>query len=417
MRRAVERAGVSYGWVVVGVAFLCYLVDTGIVFYSFGTILATIVAAEGWSRAGLGVAYSVAQVMSVVYAPWVGRLVERRGPRFVQLLGTVVLATGLGLLGTVRGVIQFDLVMGLLVALGATCLGGITSNTAIASWFSTGRGRALGIATAGISMGGVVFVPLTHELIERIGWRGAFGVLGAIVLLVLVPPIALLMETESGGAAAGMSATERAALDREMRMSVPPRDAFASRNFALLAFALSISGAALAVVLLHQITFMVDRGLGERLASWMLGATAGMGVVGKLGFGWLLDRFDQRRVAGLCFALQSVGIGLLLLTRGPWMLAAFVAVYGFAMGGNATLQATLVADCFGRAHYAAIFGRLLAFSVGLQAVAVPLAGWLRDRTGAYEPIFAVLGATTLLSAAAAQRLTFLRHSGAGADEG
>lgn len=417
MRRAVERAGVSYGWVVVGVAFLCYLVDTGIVFYSFGTILATIVAAEGWSRAGLGVAYSVAQVMSAVYAPWVGRLVERRGPRFVQLLGTVVLATGLGLLGTVRGVIQFDLVMGLLVALGATCLGGITSNTAIASWFSTGRGRALGIATAGISMGGVVFVPLTHELIERIGWRGAFGVLGAIVLLVLVPPIALLMETESGGAAAGMSATERAALDREMRMSVPPRDAFASRNFALLAFALSISGAALAVVLLHQITFMVDRGLGERLASWMLGATAGMGVVGKLGFGWLLDRFDQRRVAGLCFALQSVGIGLLLLTRGPWMLAAFVAVYGFAMGGNATLQATLVADCFGRAHYAAIFGRLLAFSVGLQAVAVPLAGWLRDRTGAYEPIFAVLGATTLLSAAAAQRLTFLRHSGAGADEG
>jgi len=146
----------------VGVAFLCYLVDTGIVFYSFGTILATIVAAEGWSRAGLGVAYSVAQVMSAVYAPWVGRLVERRGPRFVQLLGTVVLAGGLALLGTARGVLHFDLVMGLLVALGATCLGGITSNTAIASWFSTGRGRALGIATAGISMGGVVFVPLTH---------------------------------------------------------------------------------------------------------------------------------------------------------------------------------------------------------------------------------------------------------------
>ena len=398
-----------------GVAFLCYLVDTGIVFYSFGTILATIVAAEGWSRAGLGVAYSVAQVMSAVYAPWVGRLVERRGPRFVQLLGTVVLAGGLALLGTARGVLHFDLVMGLLVALGATCLGGITSNTAIASWFSTGRGRALGIATAGISMGGVVFVPLTHALIERLGWRGAFGVLGVIVLVVLVPPIALLMETEGGRAAAGMSADERAALEREMRLSVSPREAFASANFARLAFALSISGAALAVVLLHQITFMVDRGLGERLASWMLGATAGMGVVGKLGFGWLLDRFDQRRVAGLCFVLQSVGIGLLLLTRGPWMLAVFVAVYGFAMGGNATLQATLVADCFGRAHYAAIFGRLLAFSVGLQAVAVPLAGWLRDRTGAYEPIFATLGAATLLSAVAAQRLTFLRYAGSEAE--
>jgi len=139
-----------------------------------------------------------------------------------------------------------------------------------------------------------------------------------------------------------------------------------------------------------------------------------MGVVGKLGFGWLLDRFDQRRIAGLCFLLQSVGVGLLLLTRGPAMLAVFVLVYGFAMGGNATLQATLVADCFGRLHYAAIFGRLLAFAVAVQAVAVPLAGWLRDRTGAYEPIFATLGAATLLSAVASQGLDFLRAPGVAA---
>ncbi|MFM7143254.1 MAG: MFS transporter, partial [Alphaproteobacteria bacterium] len=156
---------------------------------------------EGWSRAGLGGAYSVAQVMSAVYAPWVGRLVERRGPRFVQLLGAAVLASGLAMLGTVRGVLGFDLVMGALVALGATCLGGITCNTAIASWFSTGRGRALGIATAGISMGGVVFVPLTHALMERLGWRGAFGVLAVIVLATLVPPIALLMDAEPGAPA------------------------------------------------------------------------------------------------------------------------------------------------------------------------------------------------------------------------
>jgi len=354
--------------------------------------------------------------MSAVYAPWVGRLVERRGPRFVQILGAVVLSAGLALLGTVRGVLGFDLVMGLLVALGATCLGGITCNTAIASWFSTGRGRALGIATAGISMGGVVFVPLTQALIERVGWRGAFGVLAVVVIAVLLPPIVLLLEGSPSSAAgpSGLGPEERAALEHELRVSIAPADAFRSRNFALLAFALSISGAALSVVLLHQITFMTDRGMGERVASWTLGATAGMGVVGKLGFGWLLDRFDQRRIAGLCFLLQSVGVGLLLLTRGPAMLAVFVLVYGFAMGGNATLQATLVADCFGRLHYAAIFGRLLAFAVAVQAVAVPLAGWLRDRTGAYEPIFATLGAATLLSAVASQGLDFLRAPGVAA---
>jgi MFS family permease len=147
------------------------------------------------------------------------------------------------------------------------------------------------------------------------------------------------------------------------------------------------------------------------VASWTLGATAGFGVVGKVGFGYLLDRFDQRRVAALCFTLQSVGAGILLAIHGPVMLALYAIVYGFAMGGNATLQATLVADCFGRVHYAAISGRIFAFSVGLQAVAVPLAGYLRDRTGSYLPVFSAAAVGTLLSALAATRLTLLvdRH--------
>jgi MFS family permease len=170
---------------------------------------------------------------------------------------------------------------------------------------------------------------------------------------------------------------------------------------------MALSGAGLAVVLLHQITFLSDRGLGERAASWALGATAGLGVVGKLGFGYLLDRFDQRRVAALCFGLQSLGVFLLLATTGPWMLALYIAVYGFAMGGNATLQATLVADCFGRMHYAAISGRLFAFSVGFQAIAVPLAGYLRDHTGSYGLVFTAVGLGTLLSMFAVRGLTFL----------
>lgn len=391
-------------------AFLCYLVSTGIYFYAFGLFLGPLVAEEGWSRAGVGAAYSLAQVMSAVYAPSVGRLVDRRGPRFVQLLGAATLAAGLAMLGCARGVVAFDLVMGLVMALGAVCLGGLTSNAAIASWFSAGRGRALGIATAGISMGGVVFVPLTHACIERLGWRGAFWVLAATVLVLLVPAIALLMDRpgEHVAASARLDPAELAALEAELRASLTLDEAIAHRNFGLLVVALSISGAALSVVLLHQIGFFTDRGLGERLASWSLGATAGVGVLGKLGFGWLLDRHDQRRVAGLCFLLQSAGVGLMLATRSPGMLWVFVLVYGFAMGGNATLQATLVADCFGRAHYGAIFGRLLAFCVAVQAVAVPLAGWVRDRTGRYEVVFAALGLATLASAAAAQGLTFLR---------
>jgi MFS family permease len=60
---------------------------------------------------------------------------------------------------------------------------------------------------------------------------------------------------------------------------------------------------------------LIDRGFPEALASLVLGATAAMGVVGKLGFGALLDRFDQRRVAAVCFCLQSAGVFILWQTR------------------------------------------------------------------------------------------------------
>src|SRR5262249_57493656 len=121
-------------------------------------------------------------------------------------------------------------------------------------------------------------------------------------------------------------------------------------------------------------------GGGRRGAeAWLgLGATAAMGVVGKLGFGALLDRFDQRRVAAVCFCLQAAGVLLLWLARGPVALACYVVLYGYAMGGNATLQASLVAEAFGRGHFGAISSRLVPFVVTAQALGVPATGYLRD---------------------------------------
>jgi hypothetical protein len=77
------------------------------------------------------------------------------------------------------------------------------------------------------------------------------------------------------------------------------------------------------------------------------------------------------------------------------MLALFVVVYGFAMGGNATLWATVVAVCFGRLHYGAISGWMTPWIVFVQAVSIPVAGAVRDTTGHYEPAFAAIIALTL----------------------
>jgi MFS family permease len=399
-----------YGWRIVAVAFITHCVTTGIVFYSFGVFLQVLTEQFGWSRAQVSFGFSLVSLCGAFYSPFVGRVVDRRGARPAQLAGALAMAAGFIWLREVESLTQFYVIMGLVVSFGSTALGGLPSNAAVARWFVRRRGQALGIATAGISMGGVIFVPLTQWLIDRFGWRTAFGWLACLIVAMAVPPVALFMRRspESMGLRPdGDAAPPLAdpAIVGEIERSWTPAEALRSVNFWLITAAFSLTGAGLSATLLHQIAFLRDRGLTPAHAAWVLGATAGVGVLGKLGFGALLDRFGQRRIILVCFGLQALGLVFLMLPTSPAMLALFVAVYGFAMGGNATLWATVLAACFGRLHYGAIAGWMTPCIVFVQALAIPLAGAVRDRTGGYLPAFAGIVVATLLAMACAARIT------------
>jgi predicted MFS family arabinose efflux permease len=251
-----------------------------------------------------------------------------------------------------------------------------------------------------------VFVPLSHWLIERFGWRDAFVVLGSTVIAVGFLPVALVMRKPP----AELPAVEHGApggpwdLAGEIERSVSAREAVRDPNFWLIALAFSLTVMGLSAILLHQIPLLIDLGVDGSRAAFALSATAGVGVVGKLGVGALLDRFDQRRVIVGCFLLQAAGLLLLPFARHPTVLVLYVLIYGYAMGGNATLQATILGECFGRLHYGAIAGRITPFIVLAQAAAVPIVGAIRDRTGTYVPAIVMIFVLTLAAAYCISRL-------------
>jgi MFS family permease len=413
-----DRPGAYHGWRIVAVAFLTHCLTVGCVFYSFGVFFTPLLAEFGWTRAQLSWGFSSISIFGALYSPFVGRIVDRYGPRPTQLFGVAVLGCTFMLLSRVQSLVEYYALLALLLSLGSTALGPIPSNTAVAGWFLRRRGRALGLATAGISMGGVVFVPLTHVLIEHLGWRRAFVALGATVLAAGLAPVALVMRKppkELPPIEHGVR-TRGSDLAGELERSVTVREALRDRNFWLIAAAFALTVMGLSAILLHQIPLLIDLGVSASQASLALAATAGVGVVGKLGFGALLDRFDQRRVIVGCFLLQAAGLLLLPFAGVPAMLVLYVLVYGYAMGGNATLQATILGECFGRLHYGAIAGRMSPIIVLSQAAAVPIVGWLRDRTGTYLPSIALIVVTTLAAAVCVSRLRLPvrargRHSG------
>ena len=395
-----------YGWRIVAVAFLTHCLNVGCVFYSFGVFFTPLIQEFGWTRAQISWGFSSVSIVGALWSPFVGRVVDRYGPRPSQLFGALVLGGTFMLLSTVHSLLHYYVLMALLVSLGSTALGPIPSNSAVAGWFLRRRGRALGFSTAGISMGGVIFVPLAQTLITHLGWRQAFVALGAVVIGASLAPIAFVMRKPP----AELPPEERMprggdhGLTFEIEHSVTARDAIRDPNFWLIAGAFSLTVMGLSAVLLHQMPLLMDVGVTPAHAALALGATAGVGVVGKLGFGALLERVEQRRVIVGCFLAQAAGLLLLPFARIPALLVLYVLVYGYAMGGNATLQATVLGDCFGRRHYGAIAGRMGPIIVLSQAVAVPLVGWLRDRTGSYMPAIAVIEVMTLAAALCISRL-------------
>jgi len=406
-----RNARVFHGWWIVLVAFICHAVNTGMIFYAWGVFFRPLAEAFG-GHAPVASGFSVLQFAAAGYSLLVGRAVDRHGARPVEIVGALVLAVGFLMLSRVHSLAALYLCLAGPVALGSTCIGPLPNNSAVARWFVRRRGQALGIATAGISAGGIVFAPLAERLVTAFGWRHAFAVLGVLEALIVLPPVLLFMRRDpadlgllpDGLAAAQASPADLALVEREIERSVRPEVAFRQANFWLMATAFSLTMAGLASVLLYQMPLLVDRGLPESVASLVLGATAAMGVVGKLGFGALLDRFDQRRVAAVCFCLQSAGVLLLWTTRSMPLLACYVVLYGYAMGGNATLFASLNGAAFGRLHYGAIAGRMSPFLVLAQAIGVPATGYLRDHTGSFGPVLATVTVASLLAAAIVLRV-------------
>src|SRR5262249_17826012 len=164
-------------------------------FYAWSVFL-TPLAAEFGGRAAGALGYSFPQFAPPSYGPAGGRIVDRRGARPVESFGGCVMALGFLLLSRVHSLPALYACLAGPVALGSTCIGALPNNTAVARWFVARRGRALGIATAGISAGGIVFAPLAQFLITRLGWRDAYAVLGLLVLVLVLPLVLAFMRRD-----------------------------------------------------------------------------------------------------------------------------------------------------------------------------------------------------------------------------
>jgi sugar phosphate permease len=399
------RGYVFYGWWMVAIGAGIQAVIAVLFNQAFGSYAAVLRKEFGWSRAELSGAFSVASVESGVLGPVVGWMLDRYGPRAVMLLGIAMLGGGLVAFAFIESLLSFYLVY-FVMALGTTLGGFLGITTALVSWFSRHRAKALGIAQIGFAAGGLL-VPVTVVCIEEFGWRQTAFASGLLMWAVGLP-LTMLMRGrpehygempdgapyEAPGAAAGASSRAVAADGSE---DFTVREAMRTQGFWFISLghgaALLIVGAVTVHVSLH-----LTENLGYTLtqASGFVALMTAMQVAGQVSGGFLGDRFDKRIIATVCMVAHAIALVLLAFAGNAAMVLAFAVLHGWAWGTRGPLMQAIRADYFGTSH----FGKIMGFSsmiVTVGQTSGPLiAGVLADRTGDYRAGFTVLAVGALL---------------------
>jgi MFS family permease len=402
LARLAQRLPFFFGWVIITVAFATMALSVS-ARTAFSLMFPPIVDEFGWDRGLAAGAFSFGFLVSAAVSPVLGRLIDRRGPRFVIEIGTLITAAGLFGATLIATPWHLYATLGLLVGIGANCMSYSVHSQFLPNWFVRNRALAIGIAFSGVGVGAILILPWLQALILHEGWRTACWKLGLITLVLLVPinllvaksPESLGLLPDGERTTPGGAAKKRPSnvVDHEwtaIEWTVPR--AIRTGRFWWLALGFFAGGWIWYSVQIHQTKYLVEIGFDPMLAAWSLGVVAMAGIPGQIVLGALSDRIGREIV----WALSSLGFAicyaaLLLLAATPsqpllWLMVLSQGLLGYAV---AAVMGPIVAEIFEGPRFGSIFSLLMVALIGGGAVGPFVTGLLHDWTGTYTIAFAL----------------------------
>lgn len=371
-------------WVILAASFGAFAVSAGMM-HAYTIFLVAFIHDFAWTRAESSLAYSVSQLISGASAPLVGALVDRLGARRLVLLGGGLLTAGLVGLSFAQVLWHVVVLYGVVMTLGANCLGMVVFVPLISRLFVRRRGMAVAVLQSANGAGRAYSAPLAQLLISTIGWREAFVAQGAVMGL-LVVPFALLFP-----AAAAARQTRPASLAAtEERQDWTLVEAMRTRHFWLLSLVYLCTGLGSFLVSLHQLAFAADHGFSRLYAASVLGFGGLLSIPGIIFTGAISDYIGREASALIAYGFSIIGVVFALFITGPddhlllWLHACF---FGLTWGARGPAITAKTADLFPGPRLGTILG-VITVGTGIgSAFGSWAAGLIFDLSGSYRLAF------------------------------
>jgi MFS family permease len=404
---ALSRRNMHYGWVMVGVTFFAALISAGTV-GAPGVFIVPLQKEFGWSTAEISSALSIRFILFGLMAPFAAALLNRYGLRNVTLTAQLIVVSALVLSLGMTEVWQLVLLWGVVIGIGTGMTALVLGATIATRWFTARRGLVVGIMTASVATGQLLFLPLLASLTERFGWRLALGFV-CIMLGVAALAVALAMRdrpSDLGLRPFGDEGSEP--------LPVPPashapitavalgtlRDASQSRAFWILFATFFVCGASTnGLVQVHLIPMCLDFGIPQVQAASLLAAMGIFDFFGTICSGWLSDRYDNRWLLFWYYGLR--GLSLIYLPFSGFSfygLSLFAMFYGLDWIATVPPTVRLTAQKFGPERANLVFGWIFAGHQLGAGTAAFGAGLSRTVLASYLPAFFVAGSLCIFAA-------------------
>lgn len=403
-----------YAWFVAAITFVTLLTVAGIR-STPGVLIVPLEHEFGWSRATISIAISVNLLLYGLMGPFAAAFFDKIGVRRTMAIALTLLTVGVSATTLMTRPWHMVLIWGVLVGCGAGMLTNSLSATVTARWFRKGQGTVMGVLTASVATGQLLFLPYLASLTETKGWRSA-ALLIASAALVILPLVLLVMRNYPESI--GLKPYGAPKDEPDQTLLRPAGNPFKvaigglqrglhSRDFWLLAASFFVCGASTnGLIGTHLIPACVDHGIPEVQAAGLLAMMGVLDLIGTTLSGWLSDRYDSRNLLFCYYGLRGLSLmGLPFALGGPqWSLTAFAIFYGLDWIATVPPTVRLTADSFGRENVGVMFGWIFASHQVGAALAATFAGTVRTYLGDYLVAFLLSGVICLLAAGLVLRI-------------
>lgn len=393
MNRAETERGFG-SWSVVAGSTISLIISTGPVLqFTFGLFVKPVAQELGCGRDVISLALTVSLACTAVCTPIVGRLIDRFGVRLVCILSILLFASSMIAIGLTSESPVVYILGYALAGIFAAGQSPLPYAKAVASSFKKKRGLALGVTMTGVGLGVLLLPALTAYIIAVFGWRTAYFILGALLMVIALPAVIFLVH-ERDKVVSEDKFISGYSLNEALRQSI-----FWQMVIAVFFVALASSG-----IFTHVVPMMIDRGVTPELASRAISIGGIALIFGRLTSGFLLDRLPAKLVVSGFFLLPLCGIIIISAchTLSLALLGSFFV--GLGLGAEVDMIAFLTGLYFGRRAFGEIYGYLFFVFMAGSSLGPLVMGLSFSHTGSYKSAVYALAIGVAVAVCATSRM-------------